>query len=241
MLVNGFVRAGGMLVLAALVTVTGCRSNTDRIRVLEAEKAESERENQELQHQQSELRGNVIRAEGDAETERARSEALEAKLELMRNQPRETEPTPTVRIDVDALRRAFAGTAVVVNQRDDGGATIILASDITFKAGRADLNNRAQSTLARVATALKEVEGFDELRIEGHTDSDPIRKSGWTSNEELSFARASTVRKYLVAKGVNETALGVEGFGSARPAASNKSPEGKARNRRVEIVLIARD
>ena len=238
MLVNAYARAGLVLVVAALVA--GCRTNTDRIRVLEAERADAERRNSELKHGQAELRAEKIKAEGEAESQRARLEALEAQLEIARV-PADAEipeTENTVKIDVDRLG-AELGEGAKVYERDDGGATIVLASDVTFTAGRADLNRQAQSTLRRVAEKLKETSGFNRLRIEGHTDSDPILKSGWRDNRELSLARASKVRMFLVAAGIGEDIMSVEGHGSARPIASNTSTAGKARNRRVEIVLVA--
>jgi chemotaxis protein MotB len=238
MLVNAYARAGLVLVVAALLA--GCRTNTDRIRVLEAERADAERRNSELKHAQAELRAEKIKAEGDAESQRARLEALEAQLEIART-PMEEEgldSPETARIDVERLIAELGKGAEVV-ERDDGGATIVLASDVTFTAGRADLNRQAQETLRLVARTLKETDGFNRLRIEGHTDSDPIRKSGWRDNRELSLARASKVRMFLVAQGLGEGLMSVEGHGAARPIASNTSSQGKARNRRVEIVLVA--
>lgn len=238
MLVNAYARAGLVLVVAVLLT--GCRTNTDRIRVLEAEKADAERRSRELMHAQAELRAEKIKAEGEAESQRARLEALEAQLEIART-PRDAEgPDSADRPGVDVAKlSAELGKGAEVVERDDGGATIVLASDVTFRAGRADLNRQAQETLRRVARTLKQTDGFRQLRIEGHTDSDPIRKSGWRDNRELSLARASKVRMFLVAQGLEEELMSVEGHGAARPIASNTSSKGKARNRRVEIVLVA--
>jgi len=238
MQVNAYARAG--LVLVAVALVAGCRTNTDRIRVLEAEKADAERRNSDLKHAQAELRAEKIKAEGDAESQRARLEAVEAQLEIARTPTDEEagqDTTDTVTIDVERLG-AELGKGAKVYERDDGGATIVLASDLTFTAGRADLNRQAQETLRRVAQTLKQTDGFNRVRIEGHTDSDPIRKSGWKDNRELSLARASKVRMFLVAHGLGENLMSVEGHGSARPIASNTSSQGKARNRRVEIVLV---
>ncbi|MHC4931437.1 MAG: OmpA/MotB family protein, partial [Planctomycetota bacterium] len=88
------------------------------------------------------------------------------------------------------------------------------------------------------AVALKQTEGIRAVRVEGHTDSDPIRKSGWKSNEALSLARAEMVRKYLVDRGIEKSLLQVKGFGASEPVVPNKTDEGKARNRRVEIVVL---
>ena len=77
--------------------------------------------------------------------------------------------------------------------------------------------------------------GGKQIRVEGHTDSDPIKVSRWKSNQELSVARADAVKKYLVSKGVDANEVSVAGFGSDRPKSSDK-----AQNRRVEIVVVTR-
>jgi flagellar motor protein MotB len=236
MVLNVFARAGLVLGLFALVQMAGCRSSTDRIRVLEAEKADAERRNQLLKQQQAETNAKVVKAEGDAESSRARADALEARMELLRN--RETSGAAGSKIDIDNLRRSFAGSGVAVNEREDGGATLVLASDITFQPGHADLNDKAQQTLGRVVRAVNEMKGLGRIRVEGHTDSDPIRKSGFKNNEELSLARANTVQNFLIAQGIDESLLEVVGYGDKQPAASNATKEGKARNRRVEIILL---
>ena len=75
-----------------------------------------------------------------------------------------------------------------------------------------------------------------QIRVEGHTDADPIRVSKWKSNQELSEARANAVRQYLAQKGVDANSLSIRGFGADKP----KSQTDKALNRRVEIVVITR-
>ncbi len=71
----------------------------------------------------------------------------------------------------------------------------------------------------------------------GHTDTDPIKKSGWKDNWELSAERALSVVRYLVKKGVPNSGVRACGSGSARPIGPNSSAAGKARNRRVEVVV----
>jgi len=229
-------RALLVLALGALLQVAGCRSSTDRMRVLEAEKADAERRNQQLKQKEAEMRAQMLKAEGDAESNKAKAEALEARLALARN--RDTAGPAGSKIDIDTLKRSFSGTGVTVNEREDGGATLVIASDITFNPGQADLNRKAEATLGTVVRTLKQTKGLGHIRVEGHTDSDPIKKSGFRSNEELSLARANTVQHYLVAQGIDETLVEVVGYGDDRPAASNDTPAGKARNRRVEIVLV---
>ena len=142
------------------------------------------------------------------------------------------EPTVDVRSRLEA-------SGVRVEGRGSGAA-IILASDVTFKAGQADLSKTAMVTLGRVALALKSTPGVQGIRVEGHTDSDPIRKSGWASNEALSQARAENVRKFLIQHGLDRSTVTVMGYGAARPVFPNDTAAHKANNRRVEIVIDAR-
>jgi len=227
-------RAILVVALGALLQTAGCRTSTDRMRVLEAEKADAERRNQEHKQKEAEMRAQMIKAEGDAESNRAKADALTAQLELAKNR----DAAGGSKIDVAGLKRSLDGTGVAVMEREGGDATLVIASDITFNAGQADLNRKAQDTLGKVVRTLKETKGLGRIRIEGHTDSDPIKKSGFKSNEELSLARATTVQNFLVAQGIDETLVEIEGFGDEQPAASNDTPAGKAKNRRVEIVLV---
>jgi flagellar motor protein MotB len=223
------------MALALGALAAGCRSSTDRMRVLEAEKADAERRNQELKQKEAEMRAQMVKAEGDAESNKAKADALEAKLALQKDRDAAGGGS---KIDVVGLRRSFDNTGVTVMEREGGGVTLVLASDITFNAGQADPNKKAQETLGKVVKALKETKGLGQIRVVGHTDSDPIKKSGFKSNEDLSFARATTVKDYLIAHGIDDTLIEVDGQGDKVPAASNDTAEGKARNRRVEIVLV---
>lgn len=229
-------RAFLVLALGALIQMAGCRSSTDRMRVLEAEKAESERRNQELKQKEAEMRAQMLKAEGDAESNKAKADALAARLELEKNRGTAGQGGGS-QIDVVGLRKDLDGSGVTVLERE-GGATLVIASDITFNPGQADPNRKAQETLGKVVRTLKETKGVRTIRVEGHTDSDPIKKSGFKSNDELSLARATTVKDYLIGHGIDDGVIEVAGLGEKQPAASNTTPEGKAKNRRVEIILI---
>ena len=74
--------------------------------------------------------------------------------------------------------------------------------------------------------------------IEGHTDNQPIKRSGWKSNWELSTARALSVLHYLSEKSVAEPRLAATGYGEYKPVATNDAREGRQKNRRVEIVIL---
>ncbi len=244
MVLNAIARMG-LTAIAAAVLLGGCRSNTDRIRVLEAEKAQAARNNQSLMEKNAELGSDLVEARSKAEEEEARRLAAETRAQLERERIAASRAAETIGDDsesggsIDIEDLDFGPDAKVIRD-GDGGARIVLASDITFRPGRADLNRSAESTLGKIVRTLKTNEDIGRVRIEGHTDSDPIRKSGWTSNEELSLERAKRVRIYLVSQGIEEDLMSVAGHGAARPIAQNDSATGKAKNRRVEIVLEPR-
>jgi flagellar motor protein MotB len=117
-----------------------------------------------------------------------------------------------------------------------GTVTVRVPGDVLFDPGQATIRSAAKGTLDKVAAALKKDYPGKQIRVEGHTDADPIRVSKWKSNQELSEARAAAVKQYLAQKGVQSSSLTTRGFGSDQP----KSKTDKALNRRVEIVVVTR-
>ncbi|MFN0008556.1 MAG: flagellar motor protein MotB [Planctomycetota bacterium] len=120
----------------------------------------------------------------------------------------------------------------------DGNMVISIPSSITFASGQATLSKEGQKALQKVATTLKKEYPGAKYGIEGHTDSDPIKKSKFSSNRDLSIARAMAVLTYLVEEcKVPDDACVVAGHGQYDPVQSNKTEADKAKNRRVEIVV----
>lgn len=114
-----------------------------------------------------------------------------------------------------------------------------MPAEITFASGKATLSNRGQDALRKVASRLKSEFGPDaRFYVEGHTDIDPIRKSSFASNRELSVARAMAVLQFLVAEcRVADDRFVVVGHGQYDPVDERPLDEAKAKNRRVEIVV----
>ena len=129
-----------------------------------------------------------------------------------------------------AMERATAGTGIEVSRTADNQLRVQVPNDISFAVGRADLQSGLRPVLDQFA------QGLDQtmvVRIVGHTDatgSDAI-------NDPLSLSRARTVRDYLADRGVPTTRLEIVGRGAREPIADNGSDAGRARNRRVEILL----
>ena len=147
----------------------------------------------------------------------------------------------------DAFRRAISlfnpqirSNQVKVTQ-DERGIVISFASDMFFQPASATINIEAARTIMlNLATLLasEEVDGR-KFRIEGHTDATPVDPAGpWVSNWQLSTERALSVLYYLSDLGVSEDRMQVAGFGSTTPISTNETREGRAYNRRVDVIIL---
>jgi chemotaxis protein MotB len=117
---------------------------------------------------------------------------------------------------------------------------VILVDQILFPEGGWELGWKGKETLDKIVPTLKKLKN-ERINVEGYTDNVPIGpelKSRFPSNWELSTARATNVVRFLESKGVNPNLLSATGFGDTRPVASNDTREGRAKNRRIEIVLV---
>lgn len=122
------------------------------------------------------------------------------------------------------------------------GLTIIFLAEVLFDSGKAELKKDVYGVLDKIAKVFRENLKGREVGIEGHTDNEPIKHSGWKSNWELSTARATSVLHYLVdEKGVQPDKISATGYGEHRTVASNDAPEGRRQNRRVEIVVLPKN
>lgn len=132
----------------------------------------------------------------------------------------------------EAFERLAAANAAAAVKHESRGTVITLSGGVLFASGKSVLLPGAQTGLDQVADALKAQED-NKILIEGHTDS----KGSDASNLALSKARAEAVQSYLASHGIAADRMVANGLGSSRPVADNNSTEGRANNRRVEIVV----
>lgn len=173
----------------------------------------------EMQQEQQRL------ADAEAATLRDKmSDAQRAQLAAARNESE------------DALRRAREAELALQQagavKETERGKVITLQGNVLFKTGQSDLLPGAKASLDQVATALTEMRDR-QLTIEGYTDS----RGSDAANQRLSESRALAVRDYLVSRGVNQDQVRVQGMGESAPIADNRTAEGRAMNRRVEIIV----
>lgn len=165
----------------------------------------------------AELRRAQARQQRQAD-ERAQLEAAKATIEL-------------------ALRTAGVADQVTL-RLDPRGLVVVATEGLLFPTGSAELQLAGRQAIDAVAGPLAELP--QPVEVEGHTDDVPIVSATFPSNWELSTARAGRVLRELeVTHHVTPTRLSSAGYGEHRPVADNATPQGRAQNRRVEIVLVA--
>jgi len=121
-----------------------------------------------------------------------------------------------------------------------GTITVTLKNEILFDSGKATLKKATSVELDHIHSVLRSKYSGKQIDVVGHTDTDPIKKSKWKDNWELSAQRALSVLRYLVKRGISEKEIQAVGCGQSQPIASNSTASGKAKNRRVEIVVHLR-
>ena len=119
----------------------------------------------------------------------------------------------------------------------DGRMVVALATDVLFASGKADLSPEGAEAISEVSTVLASIPDR-AFQVEGHTDNVPIKTAKYPSNWELAAARSLTVVKTMVEAGMPAARISAASFGDSKPAASNDTPEERAANRRIEIVLV---
>jgi outer membrane protein OmpA-like peptidoglycan-associated protein len=130
--------------------------------------------------------------------------------------------------------QAFADLARIAQvEKQSRGTVITLPGGVLFESGKSELLTSAEARLAQVADTLVTSSPDSTMVVEGHTDS----QGNDAYNQKLSQSRADSVRSYLVSHGVASDRITAKGMGESTPVADNKSAEGRANNRRVEIVV----
>lgn len=138
------------------------------------------------------------------------------------------------------LQQAYQGDEVEIRQLQ-GELKITIKDKILFPEGGFKLNAKADQVLAKMAPTLT---GFKNTKVvvRGYTDNVSIgpelRREGISTNLDLSSRRADNVVDYLVRKGVDQNLISAQGLGETNPVASNSTPDGRAQNRRIEVILV---
>lgn len=157
---------------------------------------------------------------------------------LPREAPPQAEPTvPVWDLALERVAAAQEGGPSLEVATEGAGLVLSLAETGSFAPGRAELTPAARRVLATVGDVIARLP--NDIRVEGHTDDAPVQGGVFASNWDLSTARATRVVQYLSeAAGIDPRRLSAAGYAEYRPRVPNDTPESRARNRRVDIVVL---
>lgn len=230
---------------SAGVTISGLQTDLDKQKSISSQAlAQVELLNQQIAAMRRQLQSlNSLLT--DAETKNRASDAQIADLGKRLNSALAQRVQELTR-----YRSEFFGRLrQILSQRSDilvVGDRFVFQAEVLFEKGQAALNPEGQTEMLKLADALKQLEREIPndiawvLRVDGHTDNDPIRSAQFTSNWELSSARAIAVVKFLIDSGVQPQHLVAAGFGEFQPIDPGSTEEAKSRNRRIELKLTER-
>jgi chemotaxis protein MotB len=166
------------------------------------------------------------------------SAQLQAALDSMSASVSEQDTFEKLKQEMDAYAKAHGfGNKVQTIIERRGLVVRVLTDNLLFDSGSATLQPGADQLLTEVAQLLN-LDASHPITVEGHTDNQPISNAQFPSNWELSTARATNVVRFLISRGVSAYRLGAVGYADLHPIASNATAAGRAKNRRVEIVLM---
>lgn len=198
--------------------------------------AEKKAEIKELETRIAELSGELkLYADVKGDLEKA-LEASKSELAELRKARAQAEARAAQYRELTAKLAAMVRSGKLTVKIRNGKMVIQLPGDVLFGPGKVKLEDDGQQALAEVAEILK---GFErQYLIAGHTDNIPVKSGRFSSNWELSTARAVEVVTFLQEKGVPPDKLAAAGYGEFDPVASNETKESRALNRRIEIILM---
>ena len=232
-------KAATLVVSAGMLA--GCHPNRKE---LQAQLDEVRGQLEQTQQKVTSLEGKIKQLEGEVaerDTQIAALEkekqGMEAELsELRDEQNRRKAELQTYRDLFAKLKKLIDAGTIKVSFRN-GRMIVELASAVLFDSGKTDLKDNGKAALDQLVEAFQSVSDRD-LLIAGHTDNVPIKSRKFKDNWDLSTARALEVVGYMIEKGFPVGHIGSAGYGETDPVASNDNEDGKAQNRRIEIILM---
>ena len=225
-----------LLCSGCLVAESKYLKKVDETNQLTQQIASLETQNKGLTEQVTSLTGKVA----DLEADKARlAESLDRAAKKTQEQEK---ASSTYQQLLKEMKSEIAQGQITIKELK-GKLTMDVVDKILFASGEAKVKKEGLEVLDRVVEILKDVKDKN-IRIEGHTDNVPIAgklAKIYPTNWELSAARAINVSRYLQQQGIDPSVLSATAFGEYQPIADNTTPEGRAKNRRIAIILLPKD
>lgn len=159
--------------------------------------------------------------------------------QVVKKKDRELSELEKAKVELEDALKKEIGNYKAKLEMTERGLVITFLSEVFFDSGKDVIREDGKESIRKVAKVLNRDVPNSNVAIEGHTDNQPIKYSGWKTNWELSSARALAVLHYLVDEcKVRPTRLSANGYGEFRSVAANDTKENMQKNRRVEIVIL---
>jgi chemotaxis protein MotB len=182
----------------------------------------------------------VLLSVGACSSKRSSSvETSPATLKAQRTQQFQSETNIYQQLTKQLQREIKAGQAQV--RQLDSSLKVIMASDTLFPGGGWNIDRRGREMLDKIIPTVKDLKNSD-IEVNGFTDNSSVPSSmraKVSTNRELSLARAVDVVNYLKQKGISPGAITATGYGADQPVSANDTPQGRAKNRRIEILILS--
>lgn len=136
---------------------------------------------------------------------------------------------------IDEVKKLVSNASGVSVKSEPRGVVVTFSDAVLFPSGSAEIKPESAGVLENLSKFVKTAPG--RITIEGHTDNVPLSGGKYASNWELSTARAASMVHYFIGRGIDPDKFSIAGYAEYRPVASNDTDEGKAKNRRVEMVI----
>ena len=236
-----------LLLIFLTSVVAGCQTtslerelsyNQKKLRVIEDERNRLEFQLATSERQQQETVTELVATQKSLAEISAKNAAL-----LAQNDNLLSRPTPAAAIIDDVGEPdlgSFEGIDGLTASSEDGDVRITVDQQVLFSSGSAEITRRGRDALEKLAAVLSTEFSGKDIRVEGHTDSTPVKKTKvrWATNWELSSILACSVLRALLDAGAAAPAqIEAVGYGSQRPVADNTTKEGRGQNRRVEVIV----
>lgn len=243
------IRSIGMTVLAggAMLLSAGCGGPSRQERAMaekDSQLAAARQDKAEMQQREEEYQKNLALAQ---DTNNKLGEQNKQLAEhTVKMQAENSAKMDSLASQISDLEKKLgskqADSGMSVSSRETGAIVITVAGTTLFESGKADLKDSSHSTLAKVAQTIKEKYPNNFIRVEGHTDSQPVvrNKDKFADNMELSYARAKSVFDYLTGKcSMPASKMYIAGYAANQPIQfPEKTAADRAKNRRVDIVIL---
>ncbi len=198
---------------------------------------QSEERVSELEVLVAQLQQQLGQASDDQESLRASVTQMRSALSEMTQRKREVEKRVAEFRDLINRFRALTDTGQLSVKIVEGRMVVGMPGDVLFASGSAELSSEGQETVRQVSRVLATLKDR-QFQVEGHTDNVPIRTAQFPSNWELASARALTVVRTMLSEGLAADQLSAASFADTKPVRPNDTDEGRAANRRIEVVVI---